>query len=590
MIDEIFQDKEIVYVSRDIERAEALLQSHSNIHIITNKDPQGKKMHNLYKNQTLLISGGELLDTQNLLERDETKKYIAKLSNPHIVVFKNTGIIEKICAENNWKLLNPSATLAGNIENKLSQIEWLSELTKYLPEFKVETLENIDFDTAFAGNPFILQYNRAHTGSGTLFIENAEMLEEQKEKFPKRPVKISKFIEGVSLTSNNIVSKDNIFIGSPSYQITGIYPFTAEKFATIGNDWGLGSKIMNRPSTNAQEPPSTNAQEPPSTSAQEPPSTSAQEPPSTSAQEPHSIIKKQYEKIVTKIGEKLQKDGWRGLFGVDLLLDEESNTLYLIEINARQPASSTAESKFQKESGESGLTTLEAHALAMLDAPLAKEKLIEVKKGSQIIQRITPKYKKYQTLEFYKEPEFEVIFYNNSKDNSDLIRMRFKDSVMKSHNELSTSGTVAMDFSIAMYCGQRWNSPRAGIILEENGKILLIKRHKFGRDYYVIPGGTLENDETPKQTAIREVEEEASIVCELEGGEPLYILSRARDEYYFFSNKYTGEVKLGGEEAEANSARNSYELVWVGKDELEDIQLFPEGITEKILDHEARDT
>jgi 8-oxo-dGTP pyrophosphatase MutT (NUDIX family) len=52
---------------------------------------------------------------------------------------------------------------------------------------------------------------------------------------------------------------------------------------------------------------------------------------------------------------------------------------------------------------------------------------------------------------------------------------------------------------------------RAGVVLIENGKVALIERHRAGKHYFVFPGGGVDEDETPEQAAIREMEEETGL-------------------------------------------------------------------------------
>lgn len=54
---------------------------------------------------------------------------------------------------------------------------------------------------------------------------------------------------------------------------------------------------------------------------------------------------------------------------------------------------------------------------------------------------------------------------------------------------------------------------RARVIIynPKSDSILLIHRKKNGRDYWVIPGGGAKNQETPTQTAIREIKEELDL-------------------------------------------------------------------------------
>ena len=84
-------------------------------------------------------------------------------------------------------------------------------------------------------------------------------------------------------------------------------------------------------------------------------------------------------------------------------MKQKTGRLYLLEINARQPASTTYESQLQstvchsdpEDSGEESLanrcTTFEAHLASLLSVSPDKYKLITIKNGAQIIQRITQK-------------------------------------------------------------------------------------------------------------------------------------------------------------------------------------------------------
>lgn len=109
-------------------------------------------------------------------------------------------------------------------------------------------------------------------------------------------------------------------------------------------------------------------------------------------------------------------------------------------------------------------------------------------------------------------------------------------------------------------------------------------RIKNGHEYYCIPGGHPEADETPEQTAIREIKEETNldikldkILCELP--EP----NNTGTALYFLSKQFTGIAMLGGPEKERNCAKNQYKLKWVKLDQLTTIRLYPQEII-KFLD------
>ena len=401
-------NKNIIYITRDLERALGFDLSNPSYYIISNTGDFAKRVAK-NKNNILLIEAQKQLDTRELLQNEKAKNFINKIStsakatadknNPQILVFKPTTQIEKICTENNWQLLNPSAELANKIEQKISGVQWLGEESKYLPNAKIDVCGNINFN----GEKFILQFNQSHTGSGTILIESEKQLEEIKTKFPKRECKTTRFVDGTLFTNNNIVTNKEIILGNISYQITGLKPFTKNKFATIGNDWGLAHKLLTEKQLS------------------------------------------KYREIVETVGQKMQSENWRGLFGVDIILEKNSDNLYLIEINARQPASTTFESQLQmaNRKNENGITTFEGHLLALLGCNLSDKKLIEITDGAQIIFRKNSDLSETQLQTMKKNLEkdnFTVIKYDNTKENSDLLRIQSQTSIMESHNEFNKNG------------------------------------------------------------------------------------------------------------------------------------------------------
>ncbi len=438
----------IIYVTRDLERALGLPVNTKGYFIISNFSDFAKS-YQKHKN-VLLIKEKKILDTWELLQNKQVKKFINNIANiplnppflrgkldtsplckggpGGILVFKNTLQIEKTCAENNWKLLNPPARISNEVEEKISQITWLGPLKKYLPKYKVLKCKEIAWGKLTLAQrsgvgPFILQFNRSHTGSGTTLIESKKQLQTLQQKFPEREVRIAEYIPGPLFTNNNVVANSEIMVGNINYQITGLKPFTDLPFSTIGNDWALPHKILNKKQI------------------------------------------AQYKKIATDVGLRLKKAGWRGLFGIDIVMHEKTGKLYLLEINCRQPASTTYESQLQRSvipteckrvegslkqckrdsSTSLGMTTFEAHLLALLNMNLENQTLIKIQDGAQIIQRMNDeqmikKLNNYKIIEKLKKNNFNTIQYNNTKLNSDLIRIQSKTGIMKKHNEFSIIG------------------------------------------------------------------------------------------------------------------------------------------------------
>ncbi|PCI30396.1 hypothetical protein COB55_00305 [Candidatus Wolfebacteria bacterium] len=348
----------IVYVTRDIERASGFDLSKGHTHIVTNDTIDARSTKEEFPLHITLIPSPKPLDTYELLEHKDAASALGK--GP-ILVFKNTNRIEKTCAEKNLTLLNPSANLANMIEEKVSQVGWLADMREFLPPHEITQLNRIQWED----RPFIIQYNHAHSGEGTFFIENESELAELQSKFPQRDVRKTAYIQGPVFTSNAIVTKDKIIPGNISAQITGLKPFTDLPFATVGTDWKLAHTLLSENDKIA------------------------------------------YRNIEVQIGEKMQRDGWLGMFGVDIVRANDGE-FFLIEINARQPASASFESILQKRN-----TVLEAHVQALQNIKV--ENVLPLTRGGQISQRVTRKNEAH---------------YPHLKYNSPVNRIKKEDYIM----------------------------------------------------------------------------------------------------------------------------------------------------------------
>ena len=96
---------------------------------------------------------------------------------------------------------------------------------------------------------------------------------------------------------------------------------------------------------------------------------------------------------------------------------------------------------------------------------------------------------------------------------------------------------------------------RISAIITKREKLLLIHRRKKGGEYWVIPGGGIEDNETLQQGLSREVKEEtglnvveSSLIAENQDGEIKH--------YFYICKLSKGKPVLGGPEAEENCEDN----------------------------------
>ncbi len=125
--------------------------------------------------------------------------------------------------------------------------------------------------------------------------------------------------------------------------------------------------------------------------------------------------------------------------------------------------------------------------------------------------------------------------------------------------------------------------PRSvGILTNSDHQVLLMLRHKQGRRYATLPGGGIEDGETPAQACAREFLEEVNLVIEIH--EELAVLENLNNlEHYFRVSYVSGEMKLGdGPEGIRQSEENHYQPAWINVNDLEAVNLMPEQARELI--------
>jgi len=124
---------------------------------------------------------------------------------------------------------------------------------------------------------------------------------------------------------------------------------------------------------------------------------------------------------------------------------------------------------------------------------------------------------------------------------------------------------------------RRAPKPRAAAVVVEGDQVLVMKRHKRGRDYAVLPGGGVEAGETPAEAALRELHEETTLVAEID-----HLLwtgkHNDRPAFYFLMTAVRGCVELSWSEALTNRPDNSFELRWVTADQFAELGLHPSDI------------
>jgi hypothetical protein len=140
---------------------------------------------------------------------------------------------------------------------------------------------------------------------------------------------------------------------------------------------------------------------------------------------------------------------------------KNTNKVYLIEINARQPASTTCETLLSRRYDDIGTNLFDAHVSSLLgvsidvfkpgmlyDASHPHDEPIVVPGGAQIIVRSSKNFeisKAHECALKLREEGLNVIEYSNSGPNQDILRIRSNTAIMSSPTTLWDTGKRIQD-------------------------------------------------------------------------------------------------------------------------------------------------
>jgi glutathione synthase/RimK-type ligase-like ATP-grasp enzyme len=303
------------YLSNDPERALGLEKLVTNFHVVFIDQSQYSqyfiqqhipyfcldehRSDDVFRSSAKLIKAPEFIEYFNANKKQTNYIQTFKISSAFAMQVNAMGAIS----------MNTSAALNHQFEDKISQYENIKDLGISLPITFVDELQKFTYADLKVrlGEVFVVQFDRGHTGSGTVFVKTADDFLQLQKLYPARHVRVSQFIEGRAYTLNACVGKNGVYLSGLSTQITGVEGLTPNQGGTIGNDWNFRGELRN----------GTNG-----------------------------LVRD-----VIRVGNHMRASGYKGLFGVDLIVRPDG-THVLIEINARQPASIPMQTKMQLDQAQ----------------------------------------------------------------------------------------------------------------------------------------------------------------------------------------------------------------------------------------------
>lgn len=124
---------------------------------------------------------------------------------------------------------------------------------------------------------------------------------------------------------------------------------------------------------------------------------------------------------------------------------------------------------------------------------------------------------------------------------------------------------------------------RGSVVLVNENKVALIKRVREGVTYFVLPGGGIEDGETPEEAAKREALEELGVTVKVK--ESLAEVDFNGTQFFFLCEIIGGTFGTGqGEEyTTAKTDRGTYRPTWIDIHKLESLDVRPREVADKIM-------
>jgi len=127
---------------------------------------------------------------------------------------------------------------------------------------------------------------------------------------------------------------------------------------------------------------------------------------------------------------------------------------------------------------------------------------------------------------------------------------------------------------------------RAVAVLIKGDEVLLIHR-KNEKEYFVFPGGGVEDGETVEQAVIREMQEETTIDVKINKLLYHHIYDDGCEQFFYLCDYIKGEPKLSEDSEEKITmleGKDFYEPLWVKINKLSTMLIYPLEVRDLLIE------
>lgn len=270
--------------------------------------------------------GIDRLNSLDILRHKGVQDYLrAQEGEVGIYMYRTTKRIDALCAELGVKVLANSHEIRDKYEDKQTFFKMGREMGLPMIPGEQWVIDELGEDeyrglVERLGGKLVFQvteYSRGG-GKGTVFVFSMEdfrrfkvEIEKKREKKKLVNVNVTRYIEGVSPSITGCVTRNGVLVGQVQTQVVDVEELPHDKSRSgvfQGHDW--------------------------------------------SYRQYSDKVQEQAEGMVVKLGEQMAKSGYKGVFGVDLIVDEESEEVYPVECNPRYTGAFPVYTMLQMAGGE----------------------------------------------------------------------------------------------------------------------------------------------------------------------------------------------------------------------------------------------
>lgn len=249
-----------------------------------------------------------------------------------LVCPRGNQALERFARERGHRAVCPPAGLYGWLNHKASFFSGLQSLgLPRLPgrwlragEARFSELRDI------FGLPFVMQAARGQSGSGSHLIHGEQGLARACERLADEEVWVAPFAGELSLNINAFAMESRVAVAYPSVQLVGLSTVGARPLGYCGNDFTSTSSLPRETVLGAQEQ-------------------------------------------AERIGGWLASLGFRGLFGIDFVVDRDTGKVFAVDLNPRWQGSTVLETQAMLRAGRIPLAAAE---LAYVTGALSENEIV----------------------------------------------------------------------------------------------------------------------------------------------------------------------------------------------------------------------